>query len=260
MARASTTKKRLKWLRATLAVEVLSLMIATGATGQTGPAMPPATVEDALHEMSDAAGIIFTGQVTAIRRIPGQSGASGVVEVDFSVDKAVRGCVAGSTYTLREWAGLWADSNSRYRVGQRLLMMLHTPGPSGMSSPVGGMDGAVPLRGIESQITPSASPTASGATVSAASFTATATASVPATAAAAPIKMVDLRWVGTRVLKSANINASAGTTVSGASVTGTNSTGSSPAVDSSTSTPAQAAAIDAVIGMLNTWEQTRATR
>ncbi len=264
MARASTTK-RLKWLRAAPAVGVLSLMMATGASCQTAPAMPPATVEDALHEMSDAAGVIFTGQVTAIRRIPGEGGASGVVEVDFRIDKAVRGCVAGSTYTLREWAGLWADSNGRYRVGQRLLMMLHAPGASGMSSPVGGMDGAVPIRGIESQITPSASPTATGATVTAASFTATAPASAPAATATAPIEMVDLRWVGTRVLRSTNVNAATGTTVSSASVSGTSDTGktgagSLPAVDGSSSTPAQAAAVDTVIGMLSAWEQTRATR
>ena len=70
--------------------------------------MPPATVEDALHEMSDAAGVIFAGQVTAVRRVAGVGGASGVVEVDFRVDNAVRGCVSGGTYTLREWAGLWA--------------------------------------------------------------------------------------------------------------------------------------------------------
>lgn len=270
MARASTRTNRLKWLHAAPAVGVVSLLIVAAAPAQTGPAMPPATVEDALHEMSDASGVIFTGQVTAIRRIPGQGGASGVVEVDFRVDKAVRGCAAGSIYTLREWAGLWTDSNGRYRVGQRLLMMLHAPGASGMSSPVGGMDGAVPIRGIESQITPDASPAATGATVTATSFTATAPASAPVAAATAPIEMVDLRWVGTRVLKTTNISAAAGTTttgasVTGASVTGTTATGttgtsSSAAAGNSTSTPAQEAAVDTVIGMLSTWEQTRATR
>jgi hypothetical protein len=34
------------------------------------------------------------------------NGATGVVEITFAVEDAVRG-VSGSTYTLREWAGLW---------------------------------------------------------------------------------------------------------------------------------------------------------
>ncbi len=49
-------------------------------------------------------------------------------------------------YILREWAGLWAAGSQRYRVGQRLLMMLHAPSMGGMSSPVGGLDGAIPIR------------------------------------------------------------------------------------------------------------------
>jgi hypothetical protein len=32
-------------------------------------------------------------------------------------------------------------------VGQRYLMLLHAPGVAGLSSPVGGMDGAIPIRG-----------------------------------------------------------------------------------------------------------------
>jgi hypothetical protein len=95
--------------------------------------------------MSDLAGIIFVGQVTAIRQQPGQQGASGFVEVDFRIDQAVRGCTAGSTYTLREWAGLWEAGDQRYRVGERLLMMLHSPASSGISSPVEGMNGAIPV-------------------------------------------------------------------------------------------------------------------
>jgi hypothetical protein len=250
MAQASTKATRHPWLWALL------LLTTSAAPAQTAPAMPPATVEDALHEMSDAAGVMFTGQVTAIRRIPGEGGASGVVEIDFRVDKAVRGCVAGSTYTLREWAGLWTDSNGRYRVGQRLLMMLHAPGASGMSSPVGGMDGAVPIRGIESEITPSASPVATGATVSAASFTAAPPATAPVATATPPVDMVDLRWVGTRVLKSGNISAAAGITISAASVSGSSPT----ATGSTSSVPTQGASVDTVIGMLGTWEQARAAR
>jgi hypothetical protein len=88
----------------------------------------PQTVEDALHNLSDAAGIVFLGEVIAIRPLPGSNGASGVVEIDFRIDQAIRNCTSNSTYTLREWAGLWAGGDQRYRIGQRLLIFLHTPG------------------------------------------------------------------------------------------------------------------------------------
>jgi hypothetical protein len=105
------------------------------------------TVEDPLHAMTAQAAVIFAGQVTAVRRLDGSSsGATGVVEIDFAVDDAVRG-VGSGTYTLREWAGLWNAGELPLRVGQRYLMLLHAPGASGLSSPVGGMDGAIPIHG-----------------------------------------------------------------------------------------------------------------
>ena len=140
-----------------------------------GTNMPPATIEDALHQMSDKADVIFAGQVIAIRRHEGQDGASGFVEVEFRVDQAVRGCTAGTPYVLREWAGLWAAGAQRYRVGERLLMFLHAPGPSGLSSPVSGLDGAVPIHGgVSTRV---------------------------AGAASAQTPIADLRWVGTHVLR-----------------------------------------------------------
>lgn len=75
--------------------------------------------------------------------------AEGVVEVKFRVEQAVKGPAAGSVYTLREWAGLWsAMGGGQYRLGQRLLVFLYAPDARGMSSPVRGLDGAVPLRGV----------------------------------------------------------------------------------------------------------------
>ena len=88
--------------------------------------------------------MIFVGQVLAVRR-PRTAAGSGR-EVEFRVDQAIRGCAAGTPFVLREWAGLWAGGNQRYRVGQRLLMLLHAPSAAGMSSPVGGLDGAIPIR------------------------------------------------------------------------------------------------------------------
>ena len=135
--------------------------------------VPPRTVDEALHQMSDEAGVIFAGQVMAVHRLAGDNGASGVVEVEFRVDQAVRGCAAGEPYVLREWAGLWAGGARRYRVGERLLMFLRTPSASGLSSPVDGMDGAVPILGSSSPLV------AGGVTVQ------------------SPV--ADLRWVATQV-------------------------------------------------------------
>jgi hypothetical protein len=123
---------------------VLALIVPLApARAQTvGEAIPPAS-EDALHAMTQMAAVIFAGQVVAIR-LPERAG--GVVEIDFAVEDAIRG-VSGGTYALREWAGLWAARNEPFRVGQRYLMLLHAPGRAGLSSPVGGVDGAIPILG-----------------------------------------------------------------------------------------------------------------
>jgi hypothetical protein len=126
------------------AISITALLMAPLTHGQIAPAEPvvqPQTVVDILHQFSDKADVIFAGQVLAIRRPNG-----GVVEVEFRVDQAIRGCAAGTPYVLREWAGLWPGDNQRYRVGQRLLMLLHAPSAAGMSSPIGGLDGAIPIR------------------------------------------------------------------------------------------------------------------
>jgi hypothetical protein len=124
---------------AALLMATLPLM-APPADGQVA-ATQPETVVDILHQISDKADVIFAGQVVAIRR-PNDD----VVEVEFRVDQAIRGCTVGTLYILREWAGLWAGDTQRYRVGQSLLMLLHAPSAAGMSSPVGGLDGAIPIR------------------------------------------------------------------------------------------------------------------
>jgi hypothetical protein len=123
-------------MAALLAARSTSAQVAT-----TGPVVQPQTVVDILHQLSDKAEVVFAGQVLAIRRTD-----TGIVEVEFRVDQAIRGCTAGTPYILREWAGLWTGDKQRYRVGQRLLMLLHSPSGAGMSSPVEGLDGAIPIR------------------------------------------------------------------------------------------------------------------
>lgn len=163
--------------RCVWAISAAVLLFATSAASaqlSTGTSVPPATLDDALHQMADKAGIIFAGEVTAVHRHESIDGASGYVEVEFRVDQAIRGCTAGVPYVLREWAGLWAGGASRYRVGERLLMFLHSPSASGLSSPISGMDGAVPIHGA-------IGPLIAGETTQ--------------------YPVTDLRWVATHVLR-----------------------------------------------------------
>jgi hypothetical protein len=140
----------LGWVSAVLLSVCASSLPAQTAGSQLSYAAAglPETADAAIEEMAALAGVIFAGQVTAVRGPVGSAG-SGIVEVDFRVDEAVKGPAAGSIYTLREWAGLWnaAAGHGRYRAGQRLLIFLYAPDANGLSSPVRGLDGAVPLRG-----------------------------------------------------------------------------------------------------------------
>ena len=109
--------------------------------------MPPSPFEEELRAMTQQAGVIFAGQVLSVHTQSALGSGTGWMEIDFHVEEAVRGCVGQGTYVLREWAGLWAGGLDRYKAGQRLLMLLHTPSAAGMSSPVGGQDGAIPIIG-----------------------------------------------------------------------------------------------------------------
>ena len=114
------------------------------------------TVEAALRGMSAQAAVMFVGTVTGVRRVgaDGFAAAAGVVEISFAVERGMRGVADGDSYVVREWGGLWSATDKRYVVGSRLLMLLHAPGATGLSSPVGGMDGAIPVKGTSPLVAP----------------------------------------------------------------------------------------------------------
>jgi hypothetical protein len=239
------------------AVAVAALLAPLMAWGQAAPSARAQMVTDILHEMSDRAGVIFMGQVLAVRLPIGVGPASGIVEVDFRVDQAILGCRTGQPYVLREWGGLWVGDAERYRVGQRLLMLLHAPSAGGMSSPVGGLDGAIPIR--------------QGAGVSPGAASAVAESlAVPPSASS----FVDLRWLGARLTRKVSYRSEAvrppstfpqlgatgqqaGQVVAAGSVAREVSQvqplGYTNASDAST--PAQQASVDVVLGLLNTWHK-----
>ena len=111
--------------------------VSASPLGSAGQPAVQTNVEDELYQMSSQAGVIFAGQVLAVRPQLdlAYGSSSGWVEIEFRVDQAIRGCVGEATYVLREWSGLWSGGRQRYSVGQQLLMLLHTPGASGLSSP-----------------------------------------------------------------------------------------------------------------------------
>jgi hypothetical protein len=126
---------------------LLGVGAAGGAVGQqadAGVASGLATsgtaksVAAVLRSLTGRAGVVFVGQVEKVRPI------DGVVEITFAVQQVVLGEV-GSTYVMREWAGRWAGGQQRFVVGQRAMFFLHAPNAAGLSSPVEGMAGAVPV-------------------------------------------------------------------------------------------------------------------
>jgi hypothetical protein len=91
--------------------------------------------------LARAAGTIFSGAVTAIRRRPAsQSEAVETVAITFRVENAIRGATPGQDLTISQWIGLWS-SGQRYRVGERVLLFLYPPSKLGLTSCVAGAMG-----------------------------------------------------------------------------------------------------------------------
>jgi hypothetical protein len=114
----------------------------TGHPGLREGIRPPAV---SLAQMVRAAGTIFSGTVTEIRRHPAAGRQPiGTVEIGFHVDQSIRGAIPGTSVTILEWAGAWYASQS-YRVGDRVLLFLYPPSKLGLTSCVDGTIGRFPI-------------------------------------------------------------------------------------------------------------------
>ena len=113
---------------------------AASASAVLGP-----DAQAALNALVARAAVIFAGHVLAV------SPGDGFVDTRFRIDEPVRGCNKTGIYVLREWEGLWSGQPARYRVGERLLMLLTARGASGMSAPVGGDEGIIPIAASASE-------------------------------------------------------------------------------------------------------------
>ena len=171
------------WLPAVVASALWTGACSAQAFGGNAAAAAPATAEAVLLQMAAESGVIFSGRVLLVDR----EDAAGYVDVRFRIERGVRGCAGKNIYVLREWAGLWTGQPERYHVGQRRLMLLRARGPSGMSAPVNGMDGAIPLLALDQPPVMDAN------------------GKVPADLAQPPAEAgVDLRWLAVRAQRTAS--------------------------------------------------------
>jgi hypothetical protein len=104
--------------------------------------IPPGTIGFPL--IARAAGIIFSGTVTAIGHHPGIRNQPETAAITFHVEQAIRGAAPGEDLTILEWTGVWS-SGQRYRVGERALLFLYSPSKLGLTSCVGGAIGRFTL-------------------------------------------------------------------------------------------------------------------
>jgi hypothetical protein len=112
-------------------------------------------------QLSRRAGMIFAGTVLTPAMGPvtnriaktdqvvlGTSpGTPRAAQLSFHVDEAIAGVKQGQVLTIHEWTGALPAQRSMRR-GEHFLMFLYPPSRLGLSSPVGGPLGQVPLRTI----------------------------------------------------------------------------------------------------------------
>ena len=121
---------------------------------RSGGLAPQKTAQDVLAELVKSAGVIFVGQVYAIRMPEGEAnpGTKGglhssrphVVEIEFRVDQGVRGPSVGDPFVLRESEDQWHKDASQFTLHQSAIVFLYPPDKDGLSSPVGGAIGVIP--------------------------------------------------------------------------------------------------------------------
>ncbi len=112
----------------------LLMLIAAPVVAQSLPLSSDLT---GLERLTRPAGIIFSGVVVRIEREQDENGKPASIRIALRAENAVRGCYAGETIEIAEWAELWARGD-RYRVGQNAFFFLYPRNAAGLTSPVAG--------------------------------------------------------------------------------------------------------------------------
>lgn len=118
----------------------LFLILTPPAYTQALPRLPAPDLRAVVRR----SGTIFVGRVTSIET-PHKTCCLTAVRVTFRVEQAMRGDVrVGEHFSIREWSGLW-NAGPRYRIGERLVLFLYPTSKLGLTSPVAGKWGRVPV-------------------------------------------------------------------------------------------------------------------
>ena len=134
------------------------LLAAGGALPARGGGPGTAPSGATLEQLSRHAGYIFRGRVLSVDRPRPTRGAVTTVLVTFEVLEGIRGVRSGERLTIQEWAGLWSAGRPRYRPGQELLLFLYPRSRLGLTSPVGGDLGVLPIDAQGLVLAPSSDP------------------------------------------------------------------------------------------------------
>jgi hypothetical protein len=110
------------------------LLLSTAAAAQPRTAVVPEN--SAMQQMVRASGMIFSGVVIQIQRVPTQ----GIAQIALRVEDAIRGVRRGQVVQVSEWIGLW-NSGDRYLKGEHVMLFLYPKSKLGLTSPVGGRAG-----------------------------------------------------------------------------------------------------------------------
>ncbi len=127
-----------------MAVGLAPAMIRLAAAQQSGSTDLPIAAPS-LRQLTGQAGYIFAGTVTKVERVVASApNEVATVRITFRVEQGIRGVRTGAALQIRQWAGLW-NSGERYRVGERVVLFLYPPSKLGLTSPVGGALGRLPI-------------------------------------------------------------------------------------------------------------------
>ena len=126
------------WWRSGNLILLIWLGLPLAASEPTKP--PNLQIPPPRPQLTQKAGYIFSGTVKAIDRLTPKTNGVAVMQITFHVDQGMRGVRTGQTLVIREWSGLWRGE-SRYRVGERVMLFLYPPSKLGLTSPVGGASG-----------------------------------------------------------------------------------------------------------------------
>jgi hypothetical protein len=91
-----------------------------------------------LRQAARKAGFIFSGTVLSVQQLPSGPGGVNRVRITFSIHEAVRGVRQGKTFTVDQWANLWANQASQFRPGDRVFVLFYPRSKLGLTSVVAG--------------------------------------------------------------------------------------------------------------------------